>query len=558
MLHGNSSSVTDQISPPNPYHDPPLRPLDGTRATQQHLQGGPILYPQTLQHTDQSPHLTPQTYYSQSRIPNYPRLIQPYGPPPRQTSQHPPLPLVPHPALHHGVQQRLPQRPTNPPHPANSHPQFFPSLNQIPQFYCQPHNVSHHVRANFQLNLSQDSNTRRDSTPPVQPYLSDQSVYAHVNSSAQQSLLSQRTSTVNFATVEPTTPHSTSALQPTSLSDNSSAESRSPLTPDTPDPKRVCLSLHCSTTTATNIQHLSEMEQPELCMASLSPVASECTAVSPVHLSNQQHTYSESSTISNVSPSAKASPRPTFSLVFETLFPICSEWHNFGLALGLLESTLKRIKHNDSDCKDCLRETLAVRINDKPLTWRDVIRALKIVTVNNNELAMSIEREYSDQLDVQILMDSQEQSFQKITSTAINIPDCVVRYASYLKDKYKRMPVLPDTWPPPLVGKDHFTNLALIERRKYCKLPQAKSKHSIEYDYAYGNVDNIVERKQPIKLENLFEPLLDEDFIRDQFIVLMNGAPGVGKTTISRKICIDWSKDKLKSNFHFVILIIAS
>ena len=300
-------------------------------------------------------------------------------------------------------------------------------------------------------------------------------------------------------------------------------------------------------------------------MASLSPVASECshtfgnvsssnyTAVSPVHLSNQQHTYSESSTISNVSPSAKASPRPTFSLVFETLFPICSEWHNFGLALGLLESTLKRIKHNDSDCKDCLRETLAVRINDKPLTWRDVIRALKIVTVNNNELAMSIEREYSDQLDVQILMDSQEQSFQKITSTAINIPDCVVRYASYLKDKYKRMPVLPDSWPPPLVGQDHFTNLALIEKRKYLKLPQAKSEHSIEYDYAYGNVDNIVERKQAIKLENLFEPLPGEDSTQDQFIILMDGAPGVGKTTISRKICKDWSRDELRARFNLVI-----
>ena len=35
----------------------------------------------------------------------------------------------------------------------------------------------------------------------------------------------------------------------------------------------------------------------------------------------------------------------------------------------------------------------------------------------------------------------------------------------------------------------------------------------------------------------------------------MDGAPVVGKTTISRKICIDWSKDKLETNFHFVILL---
>ena len=265
--------------------------------------------------------------------------------------------------------------------------------------------------------------------------------------------------------------------------------------------------------------------------------------------------HCSTTTISNVSPSSKASPRPTFSLVFETLFPICSEWHNFGLPLGLLESTLKRIKHNNSVCEDCLRETLAVRISDKPLTWRDVIRTLRSVTVSNNELAMTIEREHSDQLDVQILLDSQEQRFQNITSTVINIPDCVLRFASYLKDRYKRMPVLPDTWPPPLDEKDHFTNLALIERRKHCKLPQAKSKNSIEYDYAYGNVDNIVERKQAIKLENLFEPLAGEDSTQDQFIILMDGAPGVGKTTISRKICKMWSNDKYISHFQLVIFL---
>ena len=52
----------------------------------------------------------------------------------------------------------------------------------------------------------------------------------------------------------------------------------------------------------------------------------------------------------------------------------------------------------------------------------------------------------------------------------------------------------------------------------------------------YGNVDNIVERKQAIKLENLFESLPGEDSTQDQFIILMDGAPGVGKTTVSRKI----------------------
>ncbi len=43
--------------------------------------------------------------------------------------------------------------------------------------------------------------------------------------------------------------------------------------------------------------------------------------------------------------------------------------------------------------------------------------------------------------------------------------------------------------------------------KKQIRLTQAKHTPSIEYDYATGNVDNIVERKQAITLEQIFEPL---------------------------------------------------
>ena len=333
------------------------------------------------------------------------------------------------------------------------------------------------------------------------------------------------------------------------------------LSPDTPDPKRPCLSTHSTSTTPSC---LSEIEQPELYMDSPSTVAANCSlTVDNVSSSNslagslpsscQHHSSREHS------PLRTASHKSKYSLVYETLFPISSKWHNFGLALGLPERTLRRINYNDRECEDCLRETLAVRISDsKPLTWQMVLTALRNDTVKDIELAEKIEREFSDQLDVQIHFDcptDQEQGFLNITSTVLNLPDCVLRYASYLKDRYKRMPVLPDTWPPLLAGKDHFTNLALIERRKHCKLPQAKSKHCIEYDYAYGNVDNIVGRKQAIQLKNLFEPLPGEDSTQDQFIILMDGAPGVGKTTISRKICKDWSRNELILHFKLVIFV---
>ena len=333
-----------------------------------------------------------------------------------------------------------------------------------------------------------------------------------------------------------------------------SDEKRSLLSPDTPYPKRLCLSTH-STSTAPSC--LSEIEQPELYIASPSTVASDCSqAVDDVSSSDFLAGSLTSVCHHSSREHSSSSHKPKYSLVYETLFPISSEWHNFGLALGLPKHTLRTIEYNYRECEDCLRETLAVRISDpKPLTWQMVLSALRKDTVKDIQLAEKIEREFSDQLDVQIHFDSptdQEQGFQNITSTAT---DCVLRYTSYLKDQYKRMPVLPDSWPPPLNEKDHFTNLALIERGNHCKLPQTKSKHSIEYDYAYGNVDNIVERKQAIKLENLFEPLPGEDSTQDQLIVLMDGAPGVGKTTISRKLCKDWSRDELISHFKLVIFV---
>ena len=554
MPHGDSSVVTDQTYSPYPHpHRPPLH-----RTNQQHLRRRRISYPLSMpnsrqhtfsnetgqpqsliQHHDNSPNLTtgqysqgtPDPYYNQPPLPHNPHQVHPYRPPSHQSSkQSAPYPLLhPQRAPHQGVSPQ----PISPHHPGYSHSPTLNILYQTPHYHLQQLDGIHF----------------RDKT---------QMCLLQVDSPAQQSLMNQSTSnqsSANLVSAEPTTPHSPSTSQPTTLSADrtDSAASSSPISLDAPDPKRARLSPHSSSTTPRAL----EFKLSEPFMNSVSTVASSyvsCDNSSELS-SSQKHSSIEHL---DASPSNSSPPKPTFHIVYDRLIPICSEWHNFGLALGLTQNKLKEIDSDNKMCKNCLRETLSVRINDKPLTWRDVVNALRKDIVRNNELAEKIECEFSEQLDLQIQLNEptgQERGCQKITSTALSIPDCVLRYSSYLKDKYKRMPVLPDSWPPPLAGQGHFTNLALIERRKYHILPQAKNKDSIEYDYAYGNVDNIVERKQAIKLENLFEPLPGEDSTQDQFIILMDGAPGVGKTTISRKICIDWSKDKLKSNFHFVILL---
>ena len=136
------------------------------------------------------------------------------------------------------------------------------------------------------------------------------------------------------------------------------------------------------------------------------------------------------------------------------------------------------------------------------------------------------------------------------TSTAHpDPPECVKRYAKYLKDKYKRMPILPDgDWPPSL-GRQ-YTRLAMIEQER--ELPGAELVATMERDYIHGNIDNIVKRKKAIQLPEVFLPIEDGG---QQLKILMDGAPGVGKSTLSRKVCKDWASGQLLQQYHLVILL---
>ena len=134
-------------------------------------------------------------------------------------------------------------------------------------------------------------------------------------------------------------------------------------------------------------------------------------------------------------------------------------------------------------------------------------------------------------------------------------PECVVRYSSYLKDRYKQMSVLPDPdWPPAITTEQHYTNLALIERERH-RLPSVETSETMAYDYAHGKIDNIVARKQEIQLKDAFLPIIDPGSKESRLTILMDGAPGVGKTTISRKVCIDWANGEILQEYQLVILV---
>ena len=93
-----------------------------------------------------------------------------------------------------------------------------------------------------------------------------------------------------------------------------------------------------------------------------------------------------------------------------------------------------------------------------------------------------------------------------------------------------------------------------------------------------GKVDDILQLKYPIQLEDIFKETKDQrkgyilppihtfretggqckttkEYEDRRKVVLLEGAPGCGKSTLSVYICQQWEKGRLFNQFKFVILI---
>ena len=134
------------------------------------------------------------------------------------------------------------------------------------------------------------------------------------------------------------------------------------------------------------------------------------------------------------------------------------------------------------------------------------------------------------------------------------LPEHVRKYCRDTKKRYIQQPVLPEfDWPPTLGGQ--YIRLALIK--------QGRTRHDFKYgtvieiqkDYVRGRYDKIVEHKTKMELEEIFEPVYDADGHELPLKVLIDGAPGVGKTTLSRNVIKKWAKDEWLQKYYIVVLL---
>ena len=129
------------------------------------------------------------------------------------------------------------------------------------------------------------------------------------------------------------------------------------------------------------------------------------------------------------------------------------------------------------------------------------------------------------------------------------------QYLDYLKFLYASLDkkqTSSDQWPPSATKK--FFTLAMIQtatvQRRY--IDDRFVRMTIT-----GKVDDILRHKYPIQLEDIFKETERQSQVTkgQRKVILLEGAPGCGKSTLSVYICQQWEKGQLFNQFQLVILI---
>ena len=120
-------------------------------------------------------------------------------------------------------------------------------------------------------------------------------------------------------------------------------------------------------------------------------------------------------------------------------------------------------------------------------------------------------------------------------------------FGAQLRQEYKQS--LVNVPPSDLIPSptEKVFRLAMIQREK---LQQGQLDDKFVRMTISGRVDDILHAKVPVKLEYIFKNLF-----HGSEIVLIEGAPGSGKSTLTVHICKKWGKSELYEQFSVVILV---
>ena len=103
----------------------------------------------------------------------------------------------------------------------------------------------------------------------------------------------------------------------------------------------------------------------------------------------------------------------------------------------------------------------------------------------------------------------------------------ISHYREYLEIVYENSTISPDTkWPP--TPSREFITLAVVKGQKHCR--DEYIGHTLQ-----GNIKQVLNNRKEISIDEIL--LADEGQKRPPRLVLMEGAPGIGKSTLAWELC---------------------
>ena len=222
--------------------------------------------------------------------------------------------------------------------------------------------------------------------------------------------------------------------------------------------------------------------------------------------------------------------------LIEVLVEASHKWEELGIAIGLPRYVISQCKHD--------RHTLAlynilhewVTGNYKgtiPATFKNLKLKLASQTVGVGRVA--------HKLKVELLTSQLPVSCPAKQQCVRTHSDTISFEAEHLRKMYSKLREVPrNTWPP--VGTNTFINLVLIKQ---------SGEIARNYDYSVrGDMDDIIKSKETVNYESVFSKYIEGG------IILVEGRPGSGKTTLVHKIARDWASwSDMLTNAKLVFLV---
>ena len=217
-----------------------------------------------------------------------------------------------------------------------------------------------------------------------------------------------------------------------------------------------------------------------------------------------------------------------------------SRWKLIGIKLGIDAGTLDAIDVDNKSVDGSLVEMINKWLRgDKH--WPNPTRS--VITSALESLGMSSLTEGSR------APDSASTRLDDVSKQS----EMLLSYGSYLKSLYMAQSLSSSfghdhQWPPPATNR--VFRLAMITAKQLVRRGSSIEDELHLRKTVAGEVEQILQKRVPIELKDIFHRRRDK-----RKKVLIEGAPGCGKSTLSLNICHQWTNHQLFEEFNLVILV---